>query len=111
MPKKPENKLIKSTVPRSTKRKKKKAVGYKRYPANEDIYRRQKEEKDIDPEDTTKLKTPNEELRELNEKDFEEDLTGEDLDIPGTELDDEMEDLGSEDEENNYYSLGGDNYL
>jgi len=36
------------------------------------------------------------------------DRTGEDLDIPGTELDDENEKIGSEDEENNYYSLGGD---
>lgn len=31
-----------------------------------------------------------------------------DLDIPGTELDDVNENLGEEDEENNYYSLGGD---
>ena len=89
----------------------KKTAGYKRYPAHEDIYRRQKEEKDIDPEDTSKLKTPNEDLGELNEKDFEDDVTGSDLDIPGTELDDSMEDIGSEDEENNYYSLGGDNHL
>jgi hypothetical protein len=36
--------------------------------------------------------------------------TGEDLDVPGAELDDDMEELGSEDEENNYYSLGGDNH-
>ena len=33
-----------------------------------------------------------------------------DLDVPGSELDDEQELLGSEDEENNYYSLGGDNH-
>jgi hypothetical protein len=33
-------------------------------------------------------------------------LTGDDLDVPGSELDDEMEDTGSEDEENNYYSRG-----
>ena len=31
-----------------------------------------------------------------------------DLDIPGSELDDENEAIGEEDEENNYYSLGGD---
>jgi hypothetical protein len=31
-----------------------------------------------------------------------------DLDVPGSELDDESEEIGSEDEENNYYSLGGD---
>lgn len=33
-----------------------------------------------------------------------------DLDIPGSELDDADEILGEEDEENNYYSLGGDNH-
>ena len=32
----------------------------------------------------------------------------EDLDIPGADLDDENEAIGEEDEENNYYSLGGD---
>lgn len=36
------------------------------------------------------------------------DFTGEDLDVPGTELDDDQEEVGSEDEENNNYSLGGD---
>lgn len=36
------------------------------------------------------------------------DFTGEDLDVPGTELDDDQEERGSEDEENNIYSLGGD---
>jgi hypothetical protein len=30
------------------------------------------------------------------------------LDIPGADLDDDNESIGSEDEENNYYSLGGD---
>jgi len=34
------------------------------------------------------------------------DFSGDDLDVPGSEDDDEMEDLGSEDEENNYYSRG-----
>jgi hypothetical protein len=37
-------------------------------------------------------------------------MTGSDLDIPGAELDDEQESIGSEDEENNYYSLGGDDH-
>jgi hypothetical protein len=36
------------------------------------------------------------------------DMAGSDLDIPGTELDDDKESIGSEDEENNSYSLGGD---
>jgi len=30
--------------------------------------------------------------------------------VPGSELDDEQEAIGNEDEENNYYSLGGDNH-
>jgi|JI9StandDraft_2_1071091.scaffolds.fasta_scaffold22590_5 hypothetical protein len=38
------------------------------------------------------------------------DFSAQDLDIPGAELDDENEEVGSEDEENNSYSLGGDNH-
>lgn len=36
------------------------------------------------------------------------DFSGKDLDVPGSELDDKNEAIGSEDEENNPYSLGGD---
>jgi hypothetical protein len=36
------------------------------------------------------------------------DFAARDLDIPGSELDDSAENTGSEDEENNPYSLGGD---
>jgi hypothetical protein len=32
------------------------------------------------------------------------------LDIPGADLDDANEEIGEEDEENNYYSLGGDDH-
>ena len=32
------------------------------------------------------------------------------LDVPGAELDDADEKIGEEDEENNYYSLGGDRH-
>lgn len=38
------------------------------------------------------------------------DMAGEDLDVPGSELDDASEAIGSEDEENNSYSLGGDSH-
>ena len=37
-------------------------------------------------------------------------VDGEDLDIPGAELDNSNEEIGEEDEENNYYSLGGDRH-
>jgi hypothetical protein len=35
-------------------------------------------------------------------------VSGDDLDVPGAENDDANEEIGEEDEENNYYSLGGD---
>ena len=84
--------------------------GYPHYPASEDIYSQQKEEKDLDPEDTSKKKTPNETEGGRNEKNFKNRMSGEDLDIPGADLDDEDEETGNEDEENNYYSLGGENH-
>lgn len=80
--------------------------GYPIYPENEDIYSRQKEEIEIDPEYTDQKKTPVEKGGELNEKNFKQDKTGGDLDVPGAELDDAQEELGSEDEENNIYSKG-----
>jgi hypothetical protein len=79
------------------------------YPPNEDIYEQFKKESEIDPEDPSKRKVT-EEPGIRNEKDFEEDVSGSDLDVPGSELDDRAEAIGSEDEENNYYSLGGDNH-
>jgi len=41
----------------------------------------------------------------LNEKSSASDQSGRDLDVPGTEDDDDNEDIGEEDEENNEYSL------
>ena len=85
--------------------------GYPIYPAGEDIYNRAQKELDIDPDDIAKLKeSTTDALEGNNEKDFKDDLSGNDLDIPGSELDDSDELTGSEDEENNYYSLGGDEH-
>jgi len=83
---------------------------YKDYPVKDDIYNRNKEEEDLDPENTSKKKSLNDEPDEPNEINFGEIVTGVDLDVPGAELDDAQEDIGNEDEENNYYSLGGDNH-
>jgi hypothetical protein len=44
----------------------------------------------------------------LNEKTSFNAVSGSDLDVPGSEEDDSNEDIGEEDEENNPYSLGGD---
>lgn len=82
--------------------------GYPLYPAGEDIFEKAKEETEINPEDISKTKMPNENSGTYNEKEFDEDVSGGDLDVPGSELDDDQEEIGSEDEENNSYSLGGD---
>lgn len=78
------------------------------YKPEEDIYRQAREEQDLNPEDISQQIAPNEQEEGANEKNFKTDMSGDDLDIPGSELDDEQEAVGSEDEENNHYSLGGD---
>ena len=83
--------------------------GYPTYPASEDIYNQGKAEKEINPEDVTEFKI-SKKNGDNNENDFKNDLSGSDLDVPGSELDDVQEEIGSEDEENNLYSLGGDNH-
>jgi hypothetical protein len=77
--------------------------GYPIYPKSEDIYSNYMKEEDLNPEDISKLK-------ETNEIISGNKPVNNDLDIPGSELDDNQEDIGSEDEENNYYSLGGDDH-
>jgi hypothetical protein len=96
-----------------------KLPGYPLYPANEDITRRE-DRLEGDIEDIIENTNPHAESKpnELDEE-FNEglknrttpaDFSGSDLDVPGSELDDERELIGSEDEENNFYSLGGDNH-
>ncbi len=80
------------------------------YLPSEDIYAMDKEETEIDPEDISKTKNSNSNDGMYNEKTFNQDKSGSDLDIPGSELDDAQEAVGSEDEENNGYSIGSDNH-
>jgi hypothetical protein len=84
--------------------------GYPLYPSSEDIYSKFREEKEINPEDISKVKQPNETAKagEIKTGKSIGNPSGDDLDVPGSELDDEQENIGAEDEENNYYSLGGD---
>ena len=70
-------------------------------------------EADVTEEDLMILGESGGELQSNLERQDDElptDFTGDELDIPGAELDDENEILGEEDEENNYYSIGGDNH-
>lgn len=83
--------------------------GYPHYPASEDIYNKEKET-NLDPDDLSKVKNIDKNPGKRNEKDFSEDMTGEDLDVPGSEADEAKGKPGTEDEENNYYSIGGDNH-
>ena len=63
----------------------------------------------LDGEDTNiaaaALDDIDEDGEQLNEFSDETDM-GKDLDVPGSEADDRNENIGEEDEENNYYSLG-----
>ncbi|WP_211228185.1 hypothetical protein [Aequorivita capsosiphonis] len=102
---------IKDKIPvqKQDKAEKKGFPGYPHYPASEDIYNNEKET-DLNPEDPSKTKKPPVESNQRNEKDFPEDMTAEDLDVPGSKDDEAKANSGKEDEENNYYSLGGDNH-
>lgn len=72
---------------KKAKKKKDDLPGNPVYPAKDDIYSHEKAEEYKEEDDAVK-----------------------DLDIPGSELDDRDEKIGEEDEENNYYSLGGEDH-
>jgi len=83
--------------------------GYPVYAPSEDIYNKEKKDTHINSDDNTEI-IVDKPLSDWNEEDYDTALTGDDLDVPGSEADDKEEAIGSEDEENNYYSLGGDNH-
>lgn len=77
----------------------------------ESISRDKGEDEEIESDGSASAFTATEEtVSDLDEEDLVDELerTGGDLDVPGEELDDPDEAIGEEDEENNYYSLGGD---
>ena len=89
---------------KKTRKKKASAEEDKKFPLpvykkEDDIYSQGKEEALEDEEQAEKRKSGNSDKN-----------PGDDLDVPGAELDDVDEAVGEEDEENNYYSLGGDDH-
>lgn len=86
------------------KRRDEELPGYPSNPPSEDAFLRLDQDETVDPDNPYKQKDPMERATD----EFTEDLTLGDLDVPGAELDDAMENVGNEDEENNYYSLGSD---
>jgi hypothetical protein len=107
---KQEYKNTKRPIPKADSETEENFPGYPKYPASEDVYAQLKEESEIDPENPSMLKDSGEQSGIWNEKTFSEDEVGDDLDVPGSEMDNEQENNGMEDEENNYYSIGGDNH-
>src|SRR5680860_953116 len=107
---KKRNDKLKPSEIQTGKEKENNPLGYPIYPDNEDIYKNFQEEENINPEDTSKTKEPNSN-NAFRKKDMDDEYSKNDLDIPGAELDDLQEDIGSEDEENNYYSLGGEDHV
>jgi hypothetical protein len=108
---KKENKSPNPLNPKLFNKKEDDTEGYPLYPADEDVYNHSKRDASFNPENASgNVKTESGYPEKRNEKDFEDDVTGDDLDIPGSELDDEQEETGNEDEENNYYSIGGDRH-
>lgn len=87
--------------------------GYPSYDKKDDVYNQNKKEKYSEEEERLKVETEEDKWNEVDaEREGREprENKADNLDIPGAELDDDMEDIGEEDEENNYYSLGGDNH-
>jgi hypothetical protein len=78
--------------------------GYPTYPAKEDIMN-QGEKEDLDVENLTRSVRGHQPAKDRPVPD-----EAEDLDVPGAELDNNEEEIGREDEENNFYSLGGDRH-
>jgi hypothetical protein len=87
-------------------------AGYPKYPSSEDIYEKEKKAVPAKSSDPLIPITENGKIENVPEFTNESNINLSDypLDVPGSDLDDNMEDIGSEDEENNYYSIGGDNH-
>ncbi len=75
---------------------------------SDDLNLKMGNEADVNEDDLQILNATNSEIG-TPQNVLDEDIDS-DLDVPGSELDDEAENIGEEDEENNYYSLGGDRH-
>lgn len=74
------------------------------YPSSEDIYSKEVPITNADVEKISTNDQLNTEENLWNENAFDNENMGSDLDVPGSELDNKQENIGSEDEENNFYS-------
>ncbi len=86
------------------------ASAYPLYPAADDIYNRSKNKGELSHDSNTKIAEKIDLPDDWHDHEFETDAAQSKLDVPGSDLDDKDEKIGEEDEENNYYSLGGDDH-
>ncbi len=86
--------------------------GYPVYAACDDIYMRGSKQKNVNPEDIHSYKHlyGTNMGKFTNKEKLNNDERVSNLDVPGADLDEEDQNVGNEDEENNYYSLGGDDH-
>jgi len=93
--------------------------GYPLYPVGEDITKQERilegDIEDLIDQNKQQADAPPNELNYefdegLKNRTTRADFSGSDLDVPGADLDDKQEQIGNEDEENKFYSLGGDNH-
>lgn len=80
------------------------------YPPSEDIYEKGRKEELFDTEGIGGIEMKVSKTDVEEELNFRKNELSDYLDVPGAELDDRNEKIGEEDEENNYYSLGGENH-
>ena len=73
---------------------------------NHNHYKEQ--EKDLNTRVIADITDPVKNSTESYGNDLDSTMTGSDLDMLNSDPGDEQEDFGSEDEENNYYTLGGE---
>ncbi len=83
--------------------------GYPVYPAGQDIYSKEEKAANLNPDDNSEISVVKPGTK-WNEEDYDSTLSGDDLDVPGSENDDGDDTPGKEDEENSYYSIGGDDH-
>ncbi len=86
------------------------SLNYSLYPSSEDIYNKEKKEGEVKPDVDADIVDPLTKIVDWHDNEFDPDSKRNSLDVPGAELDDKAEEIGEEDEENNYYSIGGDNH-
>jgi hypothetical protein len=85
-------------------------MGYPTFPFEQNVAQKLQEEINVASLNAMSFQGLDKNLKKLNEQNQSGDCNGNDMDIPETELDNTDEAMGSEDEENNHYSLGGDNH-